>query len=130
MCSSDLFGLPDEDREWKLETTKQGKSKPGEKSESVAVCAHCFSAQPPAKVCAYCGKPFPIKYRKVAKADGELKEITAEELEKRRLNREIGMAAARGDRAKLLDIARIMHYDPRWVDHRLNAVKSIKRGRA
>ena len=123
-------GMPDADQVWSLEATKAKKPKEGESERPVAVCAHCFSAQPPAKVCAYCKKPFPIKYRKVAKADGELKEITAEELEKRRMNREIGMAAARGNREKLAEIARIMNYSPGWIEHRIRAAANIRKGRA
>ena len=122
------FGLPDEDREWKLETTQDIKTR-GERAPTVTVCPSCFSAQASGKpACIHCGFTFPVKSRKVRNEKGDLVEVTPEMIAKRHERQQIGMAAAQGNRARLEEIARIKGYDPRWVDHRLRA-SAQRRGR-
>jgi superfamily II DNA or RNA helicase len=124
------FGLPQEDREWTLNTdtaTRGAKERP----ISIRVCHKCFSAQKSGKpACAYCGTAFKVEARKVSQEDGELREVTPEELARRRERSQIGMAAHSGDRARLEEIARIKGHKPGWVQHRLNAAQRKRQGKA
>jgi DNA repair protein RadD len=70
-------GLPDDEREWKLEGRKKGSAKssgPGAK-----VCGYCFGSNPQGtKICRYCNKVFILTPREIEQIDGELKEIDRE----------------------------------------------------
>lgn len=74
----ELHGLPNEQREWSLESGVQ-KSTGG--SKSVRLCLHCFAVnRPGARVCAQCGEHFPREPRQVSQKKGKLKELTPEDL--------------------------------------------------
>jgi superfamily II DNA or RNA helicase len=120
-------GLPNEPRDWKLTTDVIRKKK------SVAqnrVCTSCWCANPPGtKVCIDCGAPFPVEHRDpLEEREGELEEVTAEMMEKKRARMQVGMAKAL---AQLKNIERIRHYRPGWAEHRLAArvAKQIKGGK-
>jgi superfamily II DNA or RNA helicase len=67
------FGLPDDDREWSLDSKVNKK---GRKADvPIQDCPECFRVFPPMKVCPYCGFEFPKKER-------TLKEIKETALEK------------------------------------------------
>ena len=66
-------------------------------------------------VCVECGEPFKIKPRQeLEERDGELVELTAEEIQRKRERREQGRAMTR---QQLTEIARIKGRNPAWVDH-------------
>jgi len=76
-------GLPDEERSWDLNGRDVNSS--GKKNQSVRVCPKCFAAQPSGTtVCLYCENPFQIQSREINEAEGELTEINADELKRRR----------------------------------------------
>jgi DNA repair protein RadD len=120
------FGFPTESREWSLEGAESRK-KSAERAASIRVCSSCFAASPARSVvCVECKKPFEVKARELEKRDGELVELTAEQIAKKRERREQGRAH---DRAALMEIARIKGRDPKWVDYVL-AGREAKRKKA
>jgi DNA repair protein RadD len=115
--ATEMFGLIDEPREWALtmDTTRaKRKSPPG-----IRVCAKCFAANPVRSlVCVDCGEPFPVESRTVAEKDGELVELTAEEIARKRERREQGRAQTL---QQLQEFARMKNYAPGWAEHIYNA---------
>ena len=112
--STQKFGLPTEDREWILTADvikRKKKDAPG-----IRVCPKCFAASPArASVCVECGHVFEVKPRQeVEERDGELVELTAEQIAKRRERQAQGRAM---NREQLMEIARIKGRNPAWVDH-------------
>jgi superfamily II DNA or RNA helicase len=83
------FGMPDEAREWKLTTEIIHRKR---KVAGVRVCPKCFAASPPrAKTCVDCSHVFPIAPRQeLEERDGELVELTAEQIARRRGRQEQG----------------------------------------
>jgi superfamily II DNA or RNA helicase len=79
-----MHGLPDEDREWSLEGVKK-KARKTEKDDTpdvkISTCSSCFSVHAPAPICPTCGHIYPVRERKLEEKDGELAEITAEQLD-------------------------------------------------
>lgn len=87
-----MHGLPDEDREWTLEGAPKKKKKAEDSGPTVKQCQSCWAmARVSARECPACGAPFEIKARVVEHVDGELAEIDAAEL-RRRKRREEGKA--------------------------------------
>jgi superfamily II DNA or RNA helicase len=69
-------GLPNAPQKWQLSSPKIMKpASDSEKNIRVRTCTGCWSAQAPAAVCRYCGKPFDLKGRKIECVEGELVEI-------------------------------------------------------
>lgn len=90
------FGLPDEEREWSLES-RDKKSKRDALSGNIRICPKCFAATemgPP--VCRFCGYEYEKKPRKVEQVEGELQEVDAEALRRQR-NAEQGRAQSLQD---------------------------------
>jgi superfamily II DNA or RNA helicase len=105
--------LPGESDNWELTPDfikKKKDVKPG-----IRVCLKCFAASPAyAKACGECGAVFPIKAREeLEHREGELVELTPEELARKRERREQGQATLQ----QLRDIERLKHYKPGWADH-------------
>lgn len=85
------FGLPDEERDWSLES-KDKKSRNSEQKSSVRICPKCFAAQELyGDSCKFCGFEFEKSPRKVDQVEGELQEVDAEALRRHR-NAEQGRA--------------------------------------
>jgi superfamily II DNA or RNA helicase len=107
------FGLPTEPREWSLEGAESRK-KSEERAAGVRVCPKCFAASGErAKVCEDCGHVFEVKQRQeIEQKPGELQEITAEELARRRERQHQGRAATL---QQLRNIERIKGYKPGWA---------------
>jgi len=85
------FGLPDEERNWSLES-RDKKSRKSDASASIRICPKCFAATklgPPS--CAFCGCEFEKKPRQVDEVEGELQEVDVEALRRHR-NAEQGRA--------------------------------------
>ncbi len=77
-------GLPDDERTWSL-AGRQGQGRAGSSALSVKVCPKCFAAQKVGESrCGYCGFEFVVEAREIEQAEGDLVEINAEELRKRR----------------------------------------------
>lgn len=116
--NSQRLGLPSDDREWTLtgDTERRKKKSP----PGIRVCARCFAASPArALICVECGTAFPVKPREVDEREGELKEITAEDIARKRERMERGWKAT--SLAQLQDIERIKKYKPGWAQHIFNA---------
>jgi DNA repair protein RadD len=108
------LGMPDEDREWTLEgDSDKRKKKP---APGIRVCPKCFAASPArATQCVECGTAFEVKPRQqVEEKEGELVELTAEQIAKKRERREQGRAQTLD---QLRQIARIKGYNESWAQH-------------
>jgi DNA repair protein RadD len=102
------FGLPTEPREWTLEGS-ESKKRSTERALTVRVCPRCFAASSGrAKTCIECAHVFEVKARQdIDEREGELHEITAEEIERRRGRQEQGMTK---DLKGLIEFAKIKGY--------------------
>jgi superfamily II DNA or RNA helicase len=109
------FGFPTEPREWSLEGAESRK-KSAERATSIRVCPKCFAASPArALVCVECGIPFEVKPRQeLTEKDGELVELTAEQIAKKRERRDQGRSRTL---AELEAFARIKGYAAGWAKH-------------
>lgn len=119
-CNAGRFGLPDEEREWRLEGDATHERKRGDTVPRIRQCGFCYAAnKATAKVCVECGTAFPIKPRVVRETDGELTEIRQAEAQRNRQERlrEEGAARTLED---WLAIARARGYAPQWAYIRHN----------
>lgn len=78
-------GLPHENREWSLNACREDRRKKQEKQVALRQCEKCFHVHPPAPQCPKCGYVYPVKPRKLEEVDGELRKLTPEEFEARRI---------------------------------------------
>jgi DNA repair protein RadD len=119
------FGMPDETREWELtaDIVHKKKAKPG-----IRVCPKCFAASPArARTCVECGHVFEVQPRQeVKEKDGELVELTAEQIAKRRERQAQGMTK---DLASLIAFGRRKGYKDAetWAMHVLRWREAKKR---
>lgn len=132
--NADRHGLPDEDREWSLDGRLNVGG--GKKAEpSVKICPKCFAAQkagPPS--CFECGTEFEIKVRKLLEAEGNLKEMSREEMAERRQKKQNraqqGMAESLDD---LIALGKKRGYKKpeAWAKHIFQSrqAKKLKTGR-
>jgi DNA repair protein RadD len=121
------FGFIDEPREWTLEgDADKRKKKP---APGIRVCPKCFAASPArATVCVECGTPFEVKPRQnVEEREGELIELTAEQIAKKRERMAQGQATTL---AQLENIARITGKKPGWAMHVMAGREAKKRRQA
>lgn len=107
------FGMPHEARDWEL-TSDVIKAKKTDKP-GVRVCPKCWAASSArAMQCIECGHVFEVKARQnVEERDGELVELTAEQIAKKKDRQAQGHATLQ----QLRDIERIKGYKPGWADH-------------
>jgi len=110
--STHKFGLIDEPREWALtmdETKRKKKAAPG-----IRVCVKCFAASPArASVCIECGHVFEVKPRQeIDERDGELVELTAEQIARKRERREQGRSRTLD---QLMEFAKKKGYHTNWA---------------
>lgn len=93
-------GMPDDEREWKLEGRKKGKGNSG--GPGAKVCANCFGSNPQGvTTCRYCGTEFILTPREIAVIEGDLVEIEREQ--KRQAEASVPVADAKSFR-ELVDI--------------------------
>jgi len=123
-------GLPDEERVWSLD----GRAIKGRDKDSagppVKVCPKCFAAQFSGRPsCQVCGFVFDVVGRQIEHADGDLVEVDAAELSRRRF-KENGRAQTKED---LIAIGRARKYkNPyAWAHHIMQARqrKKLEMGR-
>lgn len=103
-------GLPDDEREWTLESKKKKQRNKQENTVKIKVCENCFSVHKPMPECPYCGFSYPPQERIVEERSGNLQELTKVEKAKKRM--EVGMARTVEE---LKQIAIQRGYKPGWV---------------
>ena len=92
-------GLPDEDREWSLDGVTKKKRQPKDEPDEdgidrISTCPKCFTVHMPAPECPSCGHIYPEKARRVEQADGELQELTDDQLDRMRRARRVLQGSA------------------------------------
>jgi len=121
-------GLPDEDRPWSLDVDMKAKKKKDDIEEvSIRQCENCYAVYAGyLDRCPECGCEREVKERKLYKVDGELVELSADELDimKRERRAQQGMAGSLED---LIKIARVRGYKPGWAHFIWNSRKTKKR---
>jgi DNA repair protein RadD len=107
-------GLPDDPRQWSLETTP--KKKPGEAKEAaVKPCPSCQAViRSTRRVCPYCGTDIAPPLNLPETVDGRLVEIDAETLRAMKYRDALKWA---DDEAKLRAIAAARGYQRGWIRH-------------
>lgn len=115
-------GMPNDDREWKLEGREKLKRKKVDKNIVKAMsCTQCHYCHPPAPKCPNCGYEYPITERKISELDAELQEI--EEIKRKKdARKEVGMAKSLND---LMVIAKARGYNKGWAFRMAKAKKLI-----
>ena len=110
-------GMPDEEREWSLETKKR---KP--RATAIKVCPACYTAVPSTARTCPCGHVFAAapEERKITETDGTLKKIEA--LQRKERRQEVGRARSVSD---LTAIALRRGYSLRWVS-RMADIKRLR----
>ena len=76
-------GLPCEEREWSLDGIEKDAKEAGERSTEKQ-CEECFFVHLPAPACPNCGHVYKVKARKVEELQGELEEMDAATLKRKR----------------------------------------------
>jgi len=110
-------GLPDEDREWTLESKPKSKQT---REVSLRVCPKCYGAHPPKPVCPYCQYKYVAEHEGPTQRKGNLVEI--DEIERIRKKQEVGRARSISDLEK---IALERGYNLRWIT-KMAEIKRIK----
>ena len=115
-------GLPQEVREWTLDGIAVGAGSAQDVALRVKQCPMCYFAHAFAPRCPNCGHVYLIEGRTVPEAEGELTELTTEQIERQKQIRERKREEGRAQtRDQLMALALARGYNPRWVDHRLAA---------
>ena len=121
-------GLPTDTRTWSLAGVDKA-ARADKPAGSVRVCPACFSAQSSRlPKCGGCGHLFAIEARTIAEKEGELEEMTSEQLAARRTRIEQGMTR---DLAALTALGKLRNYanPERWAQHVWEA-RQLKKKRA
>ena len=122
-------GLPDEDREWSLDgDPNRGKS--GKKAETgirVQQCPKCYAVHPPGPKCHQCGHVYSSDELIPEVGEGELEEISADELAriKRRRNIKVGQAKTLEE---LRQVGKELGYKDGWAWYTYNQRKKRNGG--
>jgi len=111
-------GLPDEDRAWSLSGKSKRESKEKESVTQVRQCEQCWAVHRPAPKCPSCGYVYPTKEREVEQRDGELREVSHEDVRRVRA-REIAHSDSLHD---LIELGKRFGYrNPyAWANHVLD----------
>lgn len=106
-------GLPDDDRAWTLEGSKD-VVRPGERGSPIRQCPSCYSVQSAARtVCRNCGLVFPVKAVEIQVAEGELQEV---DIQRTRVVSKMEHGQAQ-TYEELRRIERARGYRRGWADH-------------
>ena len=108
-------GFAESPIEWTLDPARPKKAT--EKVFANRVCPQCFRTHAWALACPECHYVYQVKPREIAEREGELTEITAEELEAKRLDRKREEGMAR-DFPALLAIEKARGYKNGWASMR------------
>ncbi len=111
-------GLPDDDREWTLDSKKRSKRGEQEKLTAIRQCEQCFHVHRPAPQCPECGFVYAVKPREILEEGGELVELDKERL---RAERKTENKNARSyEELVKLGYQRKYKSPERWAMHVLN----------
>lgn len=115
-------GLPDDDREWSLDTPPKAHREFNEDGTlAIRICPVCFKTFKTAPVCPFCGEEYPLSPRELEQIEEiRLKEIKAEDLrreEERKAQTKLDIRNARS-RADFEAIAKANGYNYQWVNIR------------
>lgn len=125
------FGLPTQTRSWSLSGVDE-VSHARKPIDSIRVCPQCFTAQSPrAMVCGSCGRKFAARPRRVVEKEGDLTELSAEQLILARQRREQRQGQGRTKSLEgLIAVGRMrgMKNPEGWAQHVMDARRA--KGRA
>jgi superfamily II DNA or RNA helicase len=122
---------PDTPREWTLADRDQSERASSERAMPVRSCSRCFYCHRPAPACPSCGLVYPIQHREIERVDGELVEITKEQREMEKQERERARKSARmevGQCRTLEDLRRVAQergYAKGWIFKQMQ-IKGIR----
>jgi len=89
-------GLPDDEREWSLDGKMAREARNSDAGIPIRQCPKCYAVHKPADVCPECGHVYEIKARSPEEIEGELVELSKEDLRRQR-TQEQGGAQSLGD---------------------------------
>lgn len=116
-------GLPDEVRQWSIddgEIIRKGKK--NSPVLRVKTCEQCYGVYSMILLaCPQCGHVNKTQDREIKQVDGQLRQITSEDVYKQRMKKEQGMAR---DLGSLLAVAKARGYNPGWAYSVYNARKA------
>ncbi len=121
-------GLPCQDREWSLEgDPKQGKKK-DEMEVPIKECPKCYAVHKPAPACPNCGHIYEVKPMEINHVDGELKELSKEEIQQQARNEQ----TSAGSLEELIKLGRQRKYKnaAKWAAHVYTSRLAKQRQRA
>ena len=122
-------GLPDMDFAWTLQGRKK-KKKDEETQIRVKQCPTCFHCFKPAPVCPNCGHVFVVESVKGEAMDGDLVELTKDELDKlKKQKRKELIAAKTYEELVLLGTERKYKYPRQWAGHILKQREDWKKSK-
>lgn len=107
-------GLPDDDREWTLKSRPKRKKSLTSDDVRVKQCPECYCAHEPRPDCPQCGHVYEVKPINLKEVDGELKEVSAADLERIKRAKKIEVARAKTE-DELRRIAKERGYSQGWV---------------
>lgn len=109
-------GLPDEPREWSLKGESRRRSNDAIKTVNLRRCPECLAIHKILPDCPRCNHHYVVQERKPDVKDGELQQLTKENIKqiKKKLRQEVGMAKTDED---LRRIAKERGYKSGWVYH-------------
>ncbi len=107
-------GLPDEEREWSLDSVRKKKDK--DAGPRVKLCKKCFAAQKNTnQVCQYCGYKFEVEARKIQEKEGELVEVQANQDRRERMKQQ--GACRTVEELYQYGISKGFKHPRRWAQH-------------
>lgn len=123
-----VHGYPDDPRVWTLDGIEKKALK---RNAPIRQCPQCYAVVPlSAKTCRWCGTVFVPKPREVDEVEGELEELTAEQIASMQRNRELRREQGQANSYEaLLRIEHARGYQPGWARH-VWAAKQQKRLRS
>lgn len=115
-------GLPDDEREWSLDSTKRTRKSVEEKVK-IRTCSKCYTVFNPTKTqCPNCNETYETLDKIPEIEEGELEEVKKEE----QINKRKMIAQAK-DLKTLQEVGRKLGYNPGWAYHVFTA-RNAKRG--
>lgn len=116
-------GLPDDDRDWSLNSIKKNRKSIEENKIKIRTCSKCYTVFNPTKItCPNCNEEYEIIDKVPEVEEGELEEVQkTEQNEKRK------MIAKAKDLKTLQEVGKKLGYAPGWAYHVFSA-RNAKRG--
>lgn len=124
-----MFLVSDYKIEWSLdgEMKSKRKRKDDDAIPAPVQCPSCYETHVRANVCPSCGHVYSVNKRQVIHEEGELKELTAADIEKLRIRKARKSEEAQADTLeKLYELAEKRGYKKGWAEHRHKARQARK----